>query len=226
MRTRMRNKRKTARAEFSVDEYYHLYSRGVLKKTIFHDHRDYARFLFLLLYFQSPVLFYNLSRPVSSFVRRQTFNIKPTIEARVIQTRLVEMVSFCLMPNHFHLLVRLVRDNGLALYMQRVLTAYAKYYNAKYKYSGHLFQSAYQAVHIEDNEQLLYTSAYIHKNPRDYVKYHWSSYQDYTRTNRWRGLLVPDLILDQFNDSADYTHWVKDTSAKESGGVLSELLDV
>ena len=71
------------------------------------------------------------------------------------------------MPNHFHLIVKEVKEGGISAYMQRVLNAYTKYYNAKHDTSGHLFQGPFRAIHIADNDQLLYVSAYIHLNCRE-----------------------------------------------------------
>ncbi|MBI2100151.1 MAG: transposase [Candidatus Vogelbacteria bacterium] len=227
---------RTKNNEISVGEYYHLYNRGVLKKDIFLDDRDYIRFSFLVLFFQSPVNFYNLSRPVTAFVRRQTFNIDSWIVKKIAATKTVEVNALCLMPNHFHLLLKEIEVGGISKYLQRILTAYAKYFNTKYKQSGHLFEGVYKTVHIEDNDQLLYTSAYIHKNPLDlgrgtstYRNYLWSSYLDYVTTNRWPDLLVTDLVLGQFKDSQDYAKWVKNTTAKEINKALedgqTDLLD-
>ena len=71
------------------------------------------------------------------------------------------------MPNHFHLILQEVKEGGISQYMQRVLNAYTKYYNKKYEISGHLFQGPYKSVHIKDDPQLLYLSAYIHNNVRE-----------------------------------------------------------
>src|SRR3989338_6329347 len=144
-------------------EYYHIYNRGVLKQNIFLDRRDYSRFLFLILFFQSPITFNNIGRPISSFVRSSTLNID---SQDVISDRFVELSAFALMPNHIHLLVKETKENSLARYMHRINTAYTKYFNTKYRRSGHLFQSRYKSVLVDDNDQLLYLSAYIHKNPK------------------------------------------------------------
>ena len=83
----------------------------------------------------------------------------------MITSRYVELVSFAFIPNHFHLIVHEKKENGISQYMQRILNAYTKYFNAKYKKTGHLFQGPFKAVHTESNEQLLHLSAYIHRNP-------------------------------------------------------------
>ncbi len=202
-------------------EYYHLFNRGNNKQQIFLDEKDKARFLFLILYFQSPEILYNIGRYVSRFVRHRAFNIDKSMIAEIIKNRSVELVNFALMPNHFHLTIKEGIEGGISQYMQRVLTAYTKYFNTKYNKSGHLFQGPYKIVHVEDDRQLLHLSAYIHRNPREMKEwkqkdhvYTWSSYQDYTVTNRWGPLLLPDIVLDQFANKVEYLGFVKSSTAK------------
>lgn len=193
-----------------VGGYYHVYNRGVLKTEIFLEERDWVRFLFLILYFQSDLIFYNLNRPVTYFVRHSMFNIDEEIMTKIIKARKIDLVAFSLMPNHFHLLIRNIRENGRSRYMQRVLNAYTKYFNAKYHRNGHLFQGRYKSVWVEDNEQLLYLSAYIHKH-----RSICSSAADYYKQNRWGKLLATEIILDQFVNGTDYKSWVKENPAKD-----------
>ncbi|MBI3888170.1 transposase [Candidatus Nomurabacteria bacterium] len=182
---------------------------------------DRVRFLFLILYFQSPITFINMSRPVKYFVKHSVFNIEKETIKNIVKDRFVELTSFCLMPNHFHLIIKEVEENGIARYMQRVLNSYTKYYNTKYHKSGHLFQGPYKAVHVENNNQLLYLSTYIHRNPREIMewknkedKYPWSSYQDLITSNRFEELLVFDIINGQFEDKNEYNEFVKTSPAK------------
>jgi len=201
-------------------EHYHLYNRGMAKQAIFLDESDYARFLFCLLYFQSETTFNNIGYYTSFFKRHKKFNLSNDTMSKIISTRSVELVNYCLMPNHFHITVLEISEKGIANYMQRVLNSYTKYFNTKRKRSGHLFQGPYQAVHIEDNEQLLHLSAYIHKNPKemgskDLLNYFWSSYQDYVIENRWHDFLKPNIILEQFESKDEYVDFVKTSTAKE-----------
>ena len=106
-------------------EYYHLFNRAVNKQVIFHDVRDYARFLFLILYFQSEIKFPQIGRIVKEFVKSRAFDTGD--EQEISKNRTVELVAFCIMPNHFHLIVKELEEGGIADYMQRVLTAYSKY---------------------------------------------------------------------------------------------------
>lgn len=108
------------------------------------------------------------------------------------------------------------------------MNAYGKYYNTKYEKSGHVFQGAYRAVHIENDRQLLHVSAYIHRNAREIKqwyrkedKYPWSSYQDFIGENRWEGLLLPENILGEFKDKKHYHEFVKTSPAK----ILKSELD-
>jgi putative transposase len=202
-------------------EYYHIFNRGTRKQTIFHDANDWYRFLFLIIYFQSPVTFQNISRLSKELVQPSVLNIEKEIIHKIIKDRYVELVSFCLMQNHFHLILKEKKEGGIALFMQRVLNGYTKYYNIKYQKSGHLFQGPYKAIHIENNTQLLHVSAYIHRNPRELPMwtdkehmYVYSSYQDFVNKNRWGELLAPDIILGQFKDKKEYYDFVKTSSSK------------
>ncbi len=212
-------------------EYYHIFNRAVNKQVIFHDTSDYFRFLFLTLYFQSPIIFQQLGRKVKEFVQSRALD--SVEEDEIIKKRRVELVAFCIMPNHFHLIVKELDEGGIAAYMQRVLTSYSKYYNTKYEKSGHVFQGPYQAVHVEDNRQLLHLSAYIHRNPREISKwfnkeeqYPWSSYQDFIGENRWGNLIMLDIIIGQFKDKAEYENFVKTSPAKIKEEELEYLAEL
>ena len=212
-------------------EYYHIFNRAVNKQVIFHDTSDYFRFLFLTLYFQSPIIFQQLGRKVKEFVQSRALdNVE---EDEIIKKRRVELVAFCIMPNHFHLIVKELDEGGIAAYMQRVLTSYSKYYNTKYQKSGHVFQGPYRAVHIADDRQLLHLSAYIHRNPREISKwfkkedqYIWSSYQDFIDENRWGNLIMPDIVIGQFKDKAEYENFVKTSPAKIKEEELEYLTEL
>ena len=213
----------------SVGEYYHIFNRGNNKQPIFLDNRDWIRFLFLIIYLQSPIVFQNLGRQVSYFVKNRAFNISGDDHRELIKKRYVKLISFVLMTNHFHLIVNEFKEGGIAQYMQRVLCAYTKYFNKKYRKSGHLFQGPYKAVHIKDNRQLLYLSTYIHRNPRELSEwknkehlYPWSSYQDYIQDNRWGQLLEQDIIMEQFSNKKEYDDFTKSSTAKELEKNLDE----
>lgn len=203
------------------EEYYHIYNRGNNKQSIFIDERDRIRFLFLILHFQSPINFSQIGRNVSLYVKNSVFDNDKTRIEEIDKNRGVELVNFALMPNHFHILMREIKTGGVSKYMERLQKAYTKYFNAKYKKTGHLFQGPFQIVHIKNNDQLLYLSSYIHRNPREIKEwenkehqYPWSSYQDYIKKNRWEKLLKTDIISGQFLSPEDYKNFVDSSVAK------------
>ncbi|MFH1460879.1 MAG: transposase [Patescibacteria group bacterium] len=149
------------RDEIGLGEYYHVFNRGNNKQDILFDQRDWIRFLFLILYFQSASPIYNIGRQVSYFGKHKVFNIA------MPQNYITELVAFTIMPNHFHFILHEIKENGISKYMQKIQDGYTKYINTKYNRSGHLFQGSYKLVHIKSDEQLLYLSAYIHRNPRE-----------------------------------------------------------
>ena len=211
------------KTRIAPDEYYHICNRGVNKQIIFHNTGDYLRFLFLILYFQSSLKIEHLGRVVKDFSEMfgQHSVLTTGYEKEILKKRMVELVAFCIMPNHFHLIVKELEEGGIAAYMQRVLNAYAKYYNTKYEKSGHVFQGPYRAVHVTNDSQLLYLSSYIHRNPREISKwtnredqYEWSSYQDFITKDRWSGLLLSEIILGQFKNKGKYKEFVKTSPAK------------
>ncbi|MBX4206446.1 transposase [Candidatus Parcubacteria bacterium] len=218
--------------KISPGEYYHICNRGINKQIIFHDHHDYLRFLFLILYFQSPIKFDHLNRIIKTFseIVGQHRVLATGYEEDMVRKRSVELTAFCIMPNHFHLLVKEIDEGGIAAYMQRVLNAYGKYYNTKYGKSGHVFQGPYRAVHMDDDTQLLHVSAYIHRNAREigkwqniYNEYPWSSCQDFTERNRWGKLVMPGIILDQFKGKTDYKKFLDTSLAKVTEEELAYL---
>lgn len=208
---------------FVADGYFHLVNRGNLKCHIFKDDADRIRFLFYLLYFQSPENFDQIGRYTKKFLKTGDFGFDEEGIRKIINQRLVKVIAFALMPNHFHILVQSKVDNGISVYMQKILNGYTKYFNAKYRQTGHLFQGPFRAVHIKDNKQLLYTSAYIHMNPKDVqhpvldiCKYKWSSFSDFVGQNRWGKFLDPSIILEQMDKNKDdYKTWVETSGAKD-----------
>lgn len=207
--------------DVSVGEYYHLYTRGVGKKDIFLDDRDYVRLLFCMLHFQYNENFHKISGLVTNFLHHKSFKFGRRV-APEESNREVEIIAFVLMPNHIHIIALELNPGGIARMMQRALGGYAKYFNTKYKVSGHLFQGAYNAVHISNNTQLLHTTAYLHRNPRELhgwknkeAEYEWSSLSDFIGANRWGKLLKPEIVLAQFSEKSTYHNFVNKSSAKD-----------
>lgn len=213
------------------EEYYHVYCRGNNKEPIFFIEKDYYRLLTNLLLFQSPIPINHLGRIVDAFYQEGFDSIDKNLISEIIEGRTVELISFILMPNHFHLLLRQLSDNGVTDYMKRLLNSYTKYINIRHNRTGHIFQGRFGRVLVEDNNQLLYLSTYIHRNCRALPqwknkeeKYPWSSYQDFVSKNRWNNLLVPNIIIDQFSSVSEFTKFTKTSAAKTKSFLSSDIL--
>ncbi len=202
--------------------HVHVFNRGSEKKNIFLREQDYIRFLFMVLFLQSPeVSFPQIGRYVKVYEQSKDFNVAESQTEKILETRMVKLISFSLLPNHFHLVLEQVGENGISKYMHRIQNGFAKYFNAKYEKSGHLFQGTYKAVEIKDNKQLLYLSTYIHKQAQELKgwerkidNYPWSSLQDFFE-NRWGKLLETGIILEQFKNPKEYLQFVYKSPAKE-----------
>lgn len=211
----------TLRRAIASNEYYHIFNRGAHRHTLFRDKNDWLRFLFLILYCQSPMLLPHTKRMVTSSALAEGFPVPLEKQTEIIARRTVGLTAFCVLSNHFHLLLRQTEEVGVSRYMHRVIMGYTNYFNTKYKTSGHLFQGRYRDVHVSTNEQLLYLSAYIHRNPRDLAQwrgreeeYPYSSLSDYTNKNRWGGILETDILASQFKEDHSYRDFVRTSTAK------------
>lgn len=159
---------------FVNGEFYHLYTRGIEKQNTFADKRDYSHFVEALFY-------YHIQNPKPKFSTHRRTKVFPIDSSK----RIVDIISYCLMPNHFHLLIKQLKDGGISELMRKLLLSSTKYRNTKYNHQGSLFQVPFKAAHIETDEQLIHVSRYIHLNPlvsllvKDLNFYPWSSYLDY-----------------------------------------------
>ena len=201
------------REPFSVNEYYHIYSRGTDKREIFLDDNDRKRFLKLLF-------ICNSDKPVSY---RETANLPLTKIDR--GKTLVSIGAYCLMPNHFHILVKETEENGIVQFMRKLLTGYSSYFNKKYERTGILFSSRFKSSHTDTDRYLKYMFSYIHLNPlklvnknwrekrvksasvKDYLaKYHYSSYKEYAENiSRAESLIIDKASFPKyFKNIADF----------------------
>jgi len=205
---------------FSPEEYYHIYNRGVESRMIFLDDADRWRFLTTVFLFQWENYLSNLNDYVPFIQHSMSDKLftRPDFYKIFPGDKVAELVCFCLMPNHFHFILKEVRKGGISLLMQRLGNSYTKYFNAKHERNGHLFGSRFQSIHIDKNEYLMHLSGYIHvKNPSELpdwhgkeIQYPWSSMQDFLVKNRWEKFLSPSIILDQFNNKEEYKVFFKE----------------
>lgn len=218
---------------FAPFEHYHIFNRGNNRQQIFFDERDFARFIFLILHKQShTVSNTRVGYYIPEFFRQHEWSTTDTTIMKIVGTRSVELVNFCLMDNHFHLTVRELKEGGISKYMQRIQNAYTKYFNVKYRRKGHLLEAPFKAVYVKSNVQLLHLSAYIHRNPREMHEwcgkeelYRWSSLGDCIVKNRWGRLLSPNIVLEQFGKTVEEQHrgykkFIETSTAKSLGASL------
>jgi len=174
------------------DSFYHIFARGASKQAIFVDELDY-------LYFENLFARYLSNKPMQDKQGMAYPNYNGSIE----------LLAFCLMPNHFHLLVYQIKTGAMEKLMRSMLTSYSRYFNLKYKRSGSLLESRYKAVRITEDNQLQHISRYIHLNPRYWKRYKHTSLLYYlgNQNPEW---LKPGKISGLFSSSKDYLDFVAD----------------
>lgn len=184
-------------------EFYHIFNRGTEKKNIYVQSRDFTRF-------QKTFYYYKFVGPKPRFSKFTKSNLfKP-----LLNEKLIEVICYCLMPNHFHFLVKQLKDKGISTFLSQLSNSYTKYFNLKYERIGPLLQGAFKAVRVVTDEQLVHVSRYIHLNPvvSGIVKkpehYKWSSYLEYITKNP--SLCETDIVMNLFKSSEEYKKFVDD----------------
>lgn len=195
--------------------YYHIYNRGVEKRSIFKSFQDCQRFL-------NTINFYRLYPTPRKLSTHLSFD-SPPLPAHIKQKELVRILCFCLMDNHFHLLIQQSEERGVSEFMRRVSDSYTRYFNTKYSRVGALFQGKFKAKIIESDEYLLQLSKYIHRNPLtlpmwkgQLSNYQFSSYSYYLNNKKIaHNLCCTDLLANYYkssNDKLSYQSFVEDSS--------------
>ena len=211
------------RPQLVNQEIYHIIIRGTGDSLIFKDESDYYRGIFSIYEF-------NTIKPIEIKKRRHErqkikVNGEPFSDTRDL---MVEILAFCFMPNHIHLLLRQLKDKGISEFVKKVGVGYAGYFNKKYDRKGPLF-SKFRAVHIKDDIQLKVVFAYIHVNPASLIepgwkengikdskkvigflkKYKWSSYQDYSGKKNFPSVTERDFFLKTIGDEKNCREFVE-----------------
>ena len=150
------------KVNFVEGEYYHVYNRGNSKQKIFYDKNDYFHFMNLLVLcnIENNLRAFNLFRKNEIFFDDKTEPI-------------VSIGSFCLMPNHFHILITGIKEGGISKFMQKLATAYVMYYNKKYEHTGGLFEGKFKSEHAGSDKYLKYLFSYINLNPVKLIQKDW-----------------------------------------------------
>lgn len=214
------------RPQFVNGEIYHIVYRGIAGQKTFLEERDYLKYLFSLYEFNdkeriSDTFRYGLK------IYREDISVK-LAELERPRDLLVEILGFCLMPNHIHLLVRQVADKGISLFFQK-MGGYSTYFNKKHERFGSLFQRPFRAIHIKTEDQLLIVITYIHLNPVDLIEsnwkiegisnpqkvmdflesYSWSSYPYYLGKDKFSWLIDSLFLKKILERPEDFRNFVK-----------------
>lgn len=210
-------------------ELYHVLNRGVDKRIIFNNSGDCARFVHNLYEF-------NDRKPAPTAMRRNMSDfVSPTSDDR---EQLVEIHGWCLMKNHYHLLLSEVREGGLVLFLRKLNIGYAKYFNNIHERTGTLFEGRTKKILINRDAHFLYILHYIHLNPLDFLKgaedwrrgeivsaseamnylhtYRWSSFYDYIGKKNFPSILTTSLFTDVHRNIKKATaDFLKEKEAKQ-----------
>lgn len=223
--------------KFNNNEFYHIYNRGVEKRDIFIDEADYFRFILGIASFNDSQCTSNLHR-IHDVLQ---------LKEQLIKHPIVEIICYSLMPNHYHILLRQIADNGISRFMQKLGIGYTKYFNKRYNRIGVLFQGVFKAKHISKNEYLLQLSRYIHLNALSLMQSYWLSggmgvcntteAYKFLKEYRWHSLpfildkkpclikLHPGIFIEQFNSANDYMKFIMDWTANDFDGIKDYVIE-
>jgi len=200
----------------STDNFYHIYNRGVDKRIIFLKDSHYSRFISLIDHY----LKYDY--PYSSLKKRLEQCNSPKAKQLVLSDlqshRIkppVEVISFCLMPNHYHLTLKQLTENGITQFLHRIGTAYSNFFNMSENRTGRLFETKFKSVMVETEEQLIHLSRYQHLNPTKLnikspiglLHYPWSSLPSYIGPKPLP-FVNTQPILSLFHSSQSYFNFI------------------
>lgn len=224
--------------EFAPEEFYHLYNRGTEKRNIFVNDSDRDRFVALLVLSNqtSPVRIDNLlqqARQQGQQGRTLLALLEMALEVAKAEPggTLVDLCAYCLMPNHFHLLVREHSEGGISRFMQKLLTGYTMYFNTRYERTGALFQGTFKAKHAGEDRYLRHLLSYLHINPVKLIEptwketgianrkkaeaylrqYRYSSFLDYLGEKRAENAIINrDVLPDYFETPGSFKESMRD----------------
>lgn len=198
-----------------TNQIYHVLNRGNAATSIFRTAREHQKFIEIFKYYQntSPPLRFSKFNELNIQERNQILK-----SLKKAENFLVEIIAFCLMPNHFHLLLKQIQDNGILNFIRLVTNSYSRYFGIKYQRKGSLFEGRFKATRIETDEQLLHVSRYIHLNPyssylvkdfEELLKYPFSSLPEYLG-NVSEDICHKEIVLGHFRDLASYKDFIWD----------------
>lgn len=215
---------------FANNYYYHIFNRGIDRRNVFTDKREFYRATEALKYYRFGSIKVKLSR----FLKLSGEEKSKLFSKINENNKLVEIISYCLMPNHFHFLLKQLSDGGISKFIANFTNSYTKYFNTKHERTGPLFQGLFKAVFIESDEQLIHLSRYIHLNPstssiitiNKLTEYLWSSFPEYIIPNE-KSISSTWEVLNFFKNQNEYEKFVFDHAlyAKELHKIKHLILE-
>lgn len=203
------------RVPLVTNEIYHVINRGTGSQPIFLAQRDYLRGQETIFYYQNQ----DLTLRYSFFLRLPKQQKEELLnQLKTKRKFLIEIIAFCLMPNHVHLLLKQIQDNGISAFMSNLSNSYTRYFNTNQKRIGSLFQGKFKAVRIETDEQLIHVSRYLHLNPyssyvvknlKELENYPYSSLPEYLNP-KTPARCNKEIVLQHFKDVSSYEKFVFD----------------
>ncbi|MDD3374608.1 MAG: transposase [Candidatus Omnitrophica bacterium] len=193
---------------------YHIFNRSIAKFVIFNDEKEFARMLETVKYYQSK----DCGDSLSHFIKMkesEAVNRQNKIKIKLLSDKLVDIIAFCLMPTHVHFVLKQLKDGGISIFMSNIQNSYTRFFNLRHQRKGPLWEGRFKSVLVEDDEQLLHLTRYVHLNPvtaglvekpKDWFA---SSYKQYLKQG------VADFSMCNFSDildidSGSYQEFVND----------------
>ena len=225
---------KMRKAPFVPGEYYHIYNRTILNIPEFKENNNCNRLLQAFLLANStksgPAFEYlrNNSKPTSDVGSALLLN--NALEIARSGEKLVDVLCYAIMPDHYHLLIREVKEKGITEFIRKSNISIAKYVNKIKERKGTIFEGLFKSKHIDSNEYLRHLSLYIHLNPLDFIAgkdwrkhklenfnkhrnklldYRWSSLSFFLNNTPNDIISGYEIITNQFKNNDDYEFYLK-----------------
>lgn len=194
---------------FVIGNYYHIYNRGTDKRIIFKNKLDLQRFI-------ESMASFNTLEPIGSILENRYKKKEGSVNLEA-NPKLVDIICYCLSPNHYHFILSPLVENGIEKFMQKLGAGYTMFFNSKYERNGVLFQGRFKAIHINSDEYLMYLNVYVNLNDRAHSlgapSAKWigkSSWGEYIGENN-ENFCNKSIVLERFNSGMEYKEFAEET---------------
>jgi REP-associated tyrosine transposase len=202
------------REKFVEGGIYHVFNKSIAGYGIFKDIKIADRFVKVLDYYNKTSVTYSLSK---ALIKKKYF---PNNLLYPKSNALIKFISYCFMPDHYHLLIKILSNNCLSKFINNVENSFTRYFNIRFERKGPLYQTAFKTVRINSNEQLLHVSRYIHLNPttaglvqkpEDWM---FSSYQEFITNDKILKEIMTEISIKSINAYKKFVEDQKDYQRK------------